>query len=76
VRPLARAGYALALLRGTHAERDDVIRLTGRHLSITGEPFQANADGEITGPHRHREWTIQPAAWRLLLPRDRLPLVS
>jgi diacylglycerol kinase (ATP) len=68
VRPLARAGYALAMLRGTHARRDDVIRLTGRQLTITGEPFRANADGEITGPHRHREWTIQPAAWRLLLP--------
>jgi diacylglycerol kinase (ATP) len=68
VGPLARAGYALALLRGTHAKREDVVRRLARTVRITGEPFYANTDGEITGPHTHREWTVRPAAWRCYLP--------
>jgi diacylglycerol kinase (ATP) len=68
VGPLARAGYALALLRGTHARREDVLRRTARTVTITGGPFHSNADGEITGPHTRREWTIHPSAWRCYLP--------
>jgi diacylglycerol kinase (ATP) len=71
VSPLARAGYGLALLRGTHANREDVLRLTGRTVSIAGDPFSANADGEITGPHRRRVWTVRPGAWLAYLPRSR-----
>jgi diacylglycerol kinase (ATP) len=68
VGPLARAGYAVKLMRGTHSSRDDVRRLTGRTLAISGEPFHINADGEIAGPFRRRVWTLQPAAWRCILP--------
>jgi diacylglycerol kinase (ATP) len=68
VGPLARAGYALALLRGTHAGREDVLRRTARTVRITGGPFHCNADGEITGPHTDRVWTIHPSAWSCYLP--------
>ena len=68
VGPLARAGYALRLLRGTHAGRDDVAHLTGRTVAISGQPFDTNTDGEISGPFRRRVWTIQPSAWRCFLP--------
>jgi diacylglycerol kinase (ATP) len=68
VGPWARAGYALGLMRGTHPRRDDVERLTGRTLAISGEPFYCNADGEITGPYRHRVWTVQPGAWHCIRP--------
>jgi diacylglycerol kinase (ATP) len=68
VGPLARAGYALKLLRGTHAGRDDVVHLTGTTLAISGQPFHTNADGEIAGPFRRRVWTVRPAAWRCILP--------
>ncbi|HEX6873671.1 MAG TPA: diacylglycerol kinase family protein [Micromonosporaceae bacterium] len=68
VEPLARAGYALGLLRGNHAERDDVLHLTGRTLSISGDRFQINADGEVSDPVRYRMWTVQPGAWHCILP--------
>jgi diacylglycerol kinase (ATP) len=63
-----RLGYGLRLMRGTHAERADVVRLTGRTLAISGQPFYTNADGEIAGPYRRRVWTVQPGAWRCFLP--------
>jgi diacylglycerol kinase (ATP) len=65
---LARVGYALRLVRGTHEHRADVVRLTGRTLEIAGGPFNANADGEISGPLRRRVWTMRPGAWRCNLP--------
>jgi diacylglycerol kinase (ATP) len=68
VRPLARVGYAVGLLRGTHPERADVIYRQARRLSISGEQFHVNADGELDGPVRHRTWTVQPGAWRCILP--------
>jgi diacylglycerol kinase (ATP) len=68
VGPLARIGYALRLLRGRHPERDDVVYRQGRTLSITGEPFFVNADGELTGPITARSWTVQPGGWRFIRP--------
>jgi diacylglycerol kinase (ATP) len=68
VRPLAKLGYAVGLIRGVHPGRDDVIYRTAKTLTINGEPFRANADGEVTGPIRHRAWTIRPGAWRCVLP--------
>jgi len=68
VGPLARIGYALKLLRGTHVGRSDVVQRAGRTLTISGQPFHVNADGEVSGPFRRRIWTIQPGAWRCILP--------
>jgi diacylglycerol kinase (ATP) len=66
--PVARLGYAIGLLRGTHARRPDVLRRPGRTLTIAGEAFYANADGEISGPVRRRTWTMRAGAWRCVLP--------
>ncbi|MFF5234475.1 diacylglycerol/lipid kinase family protein [Dactylosporangium sp. NPDC000521] len=66
VGPLARVGYALALRRGRHPGRDDVVHLRGRDVRIEGEPFHVNADGELTGPFRTRHWTVAPGAWLLV----------
>ena len=68
VGPLARIGYALRLIRGTHPGRDDVLRRPGRTLTIAGEPYYVNADGDISGPVRRRTWVIRPGAWRCVLP--------
>ena len=68
VGPLARVGYALKLVRGTHASRSDVLRRLGQRLTISGEPFQVNADGDISEPIRRRTWTVRPGAWRCYLP--------
>jgi len=68
VGPLARVGYAFGLVRGTHSRREDVVLRRGRTLSIAGEPFHTNADGEVQGPMRRRVWTVQPGAWHCVLP--------
>lgn len=66
--PLARAGYAVDLVRRKHRERDDVTYLRGREVSISGEDFWLSADGEISGPERRRTWHVEPAAYSLLVP--------
>jgi diacylglycerol kinase (ATP) len=68
VGPLARIGYAVRLIRGTHPGRDDVVHRPGRTLTIAGEPYYVNADGDISGPVRRRTWVIRPGAWRCVLP--------
>lgn len=67
VGPVARLGYGIALLTGRHPERDDVIYLRGRSVSVAGEAFWVSADGEIYGPERTRTWRVQPAAYSLIV---------
>jgi hypothetical protein len=45
-----------------------VLYRTGRTLSVAGEAFHINADGQLSGPVNRRTWTIQPGAWRCVLP--------
>ena len=66
--PFARFGYAAALGRGKHPERDDVIYVRGSTVSVSGEEFWCSADGEIYGPERHRTWHVEPAAYSMVLP--------
>jgi diacylglycerol kinase family enzyme len=66
--PLARLGFAMALRDGEHVERDDVLVVRGRSVTVTGDPFPLNADGELDGPVSARTWTVRPAAWSLLVP--------
>ena len=68
VGPAARVGYALRLRRGRHHERDDVLYLQGREVSVRGEAFWCSADGEVYGPERHRTWRLEPGAFRMTLP--------
>lgn len=65
---VARAGYALHLLRGRHEQRDDVVALRASQVTISGEDFWLSADGEISGPETRRSWHIEPGAYNLLLP--------
>jgi hypothetical protein len=44
------------------------VTATGRTLTIAGEPFHINADGELVGPVTRRTWKIRPGAWRCILP--------
>jgi diacylglycerol kinase (ATP) len=69
VGPLAKVGYAVGLVRGEHHERDDVLYLRGRTVSVTGEEFYCSTDGEVSGPERQRTWRLEPAAFSMVLPR-------
>jgi diacylglycerol kinase family enzyme len=66
--PAARHGYAVGVLRGRHAERQDTVYLRGTRISVTGEEFWLSADGEVSGPERRRSWHVEPAAYSLLVP--------
>ena len=68
VSPGAKLGYVARLTRGDHVEREDVLNLKGRSVSVSGEEFWLSADGEIYGPERHRTWRVEPAAYRMVLP--------
>lgn len=67
--PLARFGYVAELVRGKHPERDDVAYLRASTVTVSGEEFYCAADGEVYGPERHRSWHVEPAAYRMVLPR-------
>jgi diacylglycerol kinase family enzyme len=68
--PFARVGYAFGLRRGTHRRRDDVVHTTARNVTVTGEEFLVNSDGEVSGPYTHRSWTLREHGWRLITPAD------
>ena len=68
VGPVARLAYAVHLHRGAHVHRPDVRLIRAKQVVVSGEPFPYNADGEIGGPVRRREWTVLKDAWRLCVP--------
>jgi len=66
--PLARLGFGIAMRSGDHVDREDVLTVRGRSVTVSGEPFPANADGEIHEPVGRRTWTVQPRAWSVVVP--------
>ena len=66
--PFARFGYAASFARGRHHHREDVIYLRGAQVTISGEEFYCAADGEVSGPERHRSWRLEPKAYAMVLP--------
>jgi YegS/Rv2252/BmrU family lipid kinase len=66
--PLARLGFGVAMRSGEHVDREDVATFRGRRVTIDGEPFPANADGELHDPVERRSWTVLPGAWALVVP--------
>jgi YegS/Rv2252/BmrU family lipid kinase len=65
--PLARLGFGVALREGEHVERDDVATRRGSTVTVSGQPFPLNADGELDGPVGSRTWRVEPGAWALLV---------
>ncbi|MCK7625444.1 hypothetical protein MUU72_20475 [Streptomyces sp. RS10V-4] len=46
------------------------VRTRARAVTVSGADFHYRADALVGGPVRTRTWTVQPGAWRLLLPRQ------
>lgn len=66
--PLARLGFGVAMREGEHVDRDDVHTVRARTVTVTGDAFPLNADGELSGPLTSRTWTVRPSAWAVLVP--------
>ena len=66
--PLERFGYVWHLRNGDHEERDDVIALRARQVTVSGEDFFLAADGEISGPERRRSWHLEQGAYSMVVP--------
>jgi diacylglycerol kinase family enzyme len=66
--PAARAGFAAALLAGTHLDRDDVHHRRASRVEVSGEPVRHNADGELDAEVTVRGYRLLPAAWSLIVP--------
>ena len=57
--PLERLAYVWQLRSGEHDERDDVITMRAKQVTVSGEDFFLAADGEISGPERRRSWHLE-----------------
>ena len=66
--PLERIGYVWQLRSGDHEQRDDVIALRAKQVTISGEDFFLAADGEISGPERRRSWHLEQGAYTMIVP--------
>ncbi|MGW7365789.1 diacylglycerol kinase [Streptomyces sp. NPDC054841] len=44
------------------------LRTLAKVVTVSGTDFRYRADALITGPVRHRTWTLRPKAWSLTLP--------
>ncbi|MGQ7295680.1 diacylglycerol/lipid kinase family protein [Quadrisphaera sp. KR29] len=70
--PLARAGFAAAMVRGEHVERRDTAAVRGCDVvveSVDGRPFEVNADGDLSQPRTRWHWRCAGRAWQVLVPR-------
>ena len=66
--PLARAAFAAALTTGRHVERDDVLVVRGREVTVDGGPVDLVADGDLEEDVLGRTWWSERHAWSVLVP--------
>ncbi|RZU31819.1 diacylglycerol/lipid kinase family protein [Blastococcus saxobsidens] len=66
--PLARAAFATALSTGRHVDRDDVLVVRGREVTVGGGPVDLVADGDLEEDVRGRTWRTERHAWSVLVP--------
>ncbi len=70
----SRVGFARALRRGRHAERDDVRVARGTEVVVEAvsarDAFRVNADGDVEERRvDRRRWRLLDDAWSLRVPR-------
>jgi diacylglycerol kinase family enzyme len=66
--PAERVAFGAALRSGRHGERDDVVLARGRSVTVSGEPVDIDADGEVHEGWTNQTWRIDPGAWSVLTP--------
>lgn len=69
---LQRADFARRLRQGSHPDRDDVLVLRARHVSVDAGEAPLNVDGELLGETGSRRWTVVRPGWSVITsPGDR-----
>ena len=69
--PLARLRLrAWRCATASTSSADDVLVVRGRAVTVTGDPFPVNADGELDGPVSGADLDGAPEAWALIVPAD------
>ena len=68
VGPLSRLVYLARLTGGSHHLMKEVSRVHGKEVTVEGDDFWVTSDGELSGPHRRRSWTVVPGALDMFLP--------
>ncbi|MGW0228273.1 diacylglycerol/lipid kinase family protein [Actinopolymorpha singaporensis] len=65
VDPLARARRALKL---GHDNDDDTVTVRARRVSVAGQRFWLNSDGQDSGTERRCTWNVVPQRLRVIVP--------
>lgn len=66
--PVARVGFAARLRAGDHVDRDDVVTVRARQVTIRGEPVPHCPDGEVSDPVAERTYRVTPGAVQVIRP--------
>jgi YegS/Rv2252/BmrU family lipid kinase len=66
--PPQRMLYAILVRVGRHPDYHRVRTVQATEVTVSGEPFKTNVDGELIEPVPTRTWTVRPAAFRMLVP--------
>lgn len=64
--PAARTAFALALRKGEHLERDDVVAARGTTVHVSGDAVGLDSDGELEEAVTDRTWRVVRGAWSLV----------
>ncbi|WP_375000805.1 diacylglycerol/lipid kinase family protein [Aeromicrobium sp. CTD01-1L150] len=65
---LRRLVYAWRLRKGRHPQRDDVEYRRATSVAVSGDAVPGSLDGEVCAPSSSHRWTIEPGAFRMLVP--------
>jgi diacylglycerol kinase (ATP) len=64
----ARIGFGAALRNQVHLDREDVLHVAGRSVTIAGEEVAHVLDGELLEDLSSCTYTIRPGSWNLIVP--------
>ncbi|MET9799569.1 diacylglycerol kinase [Streptomyces sp. NPDC006368] len=64
----SRGGLAQVVVRARAAEP---VRVEATTVTVSGPSYRYRADARVTGPVRHRTWTVRAEAWALTVPAQR-----
>nr|WP_238345735.1 diacylglycerol kinase family protein [Actinopolymorpha cephalotaxi] len=68
VDPIARARRALKLGHDNTGDNNDTVTVRARRVSVAGQRFRLNSDGQDSGSERRCTWNVVPQRLRVIVP--------